>query len=117
VTETAEKIRSLCRRKFHRRYKVLTQKVGTHRAGFGAWLVEANRRFDMPMRGELPTITTRTYTRASPVRMAWSRFVAVVSNPELQTVVAFSVIGLLLMLNAIFRFPDFGQTFTEFAFP
>jgi hypothetical protein len=49
--------------------------------------------------------------------MAWSRFVAVISNPELQTVVAFSVIGLLLMLNAIFRFPDFGQTFTEFAFP
>jgi hypothetical protein len=71
----------------------------------------------MPMRGELPTITTRIHTRASQFRTVWSRLSAVLFNPELQTIVAFSVIGLLLMLNAIFRFPDFGQTFTEFAFP
>ena len=69
----------------------------------------------MPMRGELPTAATRTYTRATPVRMGWSRFVAVVSNPELQTVVAFSMIGLLVMLNTILRFPDFGQTLAELA--
>jgi hypothetical protein len=71
----------------------------------------------MPMRGELPTITTRTHARASQFKTAWSRLSVVLFNPELQTVVAFSVIGILLMLNAIFRFPDFGQTFTEFAFP
>jgi hypothetical protein len=67
----------------------------------------------MPMRGELPTITARTYTRASPVRTVWSQFVTVISNSELQTVVAFSVIGLLVMLNAILLFPDFGQTVAE----
>jgi hypothetical protein len=76
---------------------------------------EQAEKFEMPMRGELPTVTTRAYTRASPVRMGWSRFVAVVSNPELQTVVAFSMIGLLVMLNTIFRFPDFGQTIAQFA--
>jgi hypothetical protein len=69
----------------------------------------------MPMRGELPTIAARIYTRSSPVRMAWSRFVTVISNSELQTVVGFSVIGLLVMLNAILLFPDFGQTVAELA--
>jgi len=74
------------------------------------------RRIEMPMRGELPTITTaRTYTRSPPVRTVWSGFAAVISNPELQTVVAFSVIGLLVMLNAILLFPDFGQTVAELA--
>ncbi len=67
----------------------------------------------MPMRGELPTIVARTHTRASPVKAGWLRFVAVVSDPELQTVVAFSAIGVLIMLNAILRFPDFGQTFAD----
>jgi hypothetical protein len=68
----------------------------------------------MPMRGELPTIAARTHTRASPVKTGWRRFMAVVSDPELQTIVAFSAIGLLIMLNAILRFPDFGLTFAEY---
>jgi hypothetical protein len=71
----------------------------------------------MPMRGELPTITTRIHTRASQFKTVWSRLAAVLFDPALQTVVAFSMIGLLVMLNVILRFPDFGQTFTEFAFP
>ncbi len=71
----------------------------------------------MPMRGELPTITTRTHARASQFKTAWSQLAAVLFNSELQTVVAFSLIGLLVMLNAMLCFPDFGQTFTEFAFP
>jgi hypothetical protein len=68
----------------------------------------------MPMRGELPTIASRTHARASPVKTGWWRFVAIVSDPELQTIVAFSAIGVLIMLNAILRFPDFGLTFAEF---
>jgi hypothetical protein len=76
---------------------------------------EQAEKFEMPMRGELPTVTTRTYTRASPVRMGWSRFVAVISNPELHTVVAFSLIGALVMLNGMLLFPDFGLTFAELA--
>jgi len=69
----------------------------------------------MPMRGELPTIKARSHTRASPVATGWSRLVAVICDPQLQTIVAFSTIGLLVMLNAALRFPEFGQTFAEFA--
>jgi hypothetical protein len=69
----------------------------------------------MPMRSELPAVTKRTYTRASPVRIGWSRFVAVISDPDLQAVVALSMIGLLVVLNAILRFPDFGQMSAELA--
>jgi hypothetical protein len=69
----------------------------------------------MPMRGELPTVTTRTSTRASPVRAGWSRFVAVISDPELHTIVTFSLIGVLVMLNGMLLFPDFGLTFAELA--
>jgi len=62
----------------------------------------------MPMRGELPTRAARTYLPPSPVRTAWSRFVMVVLDPELQTVVAFCMIGILVTLNMALRFPDFG---------
>jgi len=67
----------------------------------------------MPMRGELPTIAARTRMRASPVRMGWLRFVAVVSDPELQTIVALSMIGVLVMINAMLLFPDFGQVYVD----
>jgi hypothetical protein len=69
----------------------------------------------MPMRGELPTITAPTHTRASSVRTGWLRFVAVVSDPGLQTIVALSMIGILVTLNAIFLFPDFGQVYADFS--
>jgi hypothetical protein len=70
---------------------------------------------DMPMRGELPTIRARTHAQASPVATGWSWFVAVISDPELHTIVAFSMIGILVMLNVALRFPEFGQTFAELA--
>ena len=86
-----------------------------YRAGLDAWLAEAKRRTDMPMRGELPTIAARTYTRASPVKTGWLRFVVAVSNSELHAVVAFSAIGVLLMLYFALLFPDFGQTYSDLA--
>jgi len=82
--------------------------------GWLGWREQAEK-FEMPMRGELPTITTRTSTRASPVRAGWPRFVAVISDPELHTIVAFSLIGVLVMLNGMLLFPDFGLTFGELA--
>jgi hypothetical protein len=86
-----------------------------HRARPGERLAEAKRRIGVPMRGELPTVTARTYSRALPAKTGWSRFVAVVSNPELHTIIAFSVIGVLLMLNFALLFPDFGQIYSEAA--
>jgi hypothetical protein len=45
--------------------------------------------------------------------MGWSRFVAIVSDPELQTIVALSMIGVLVMFNAMLLFPDFGQVYAD----
>jgi hypothetical protein len=67
----------------------------------------------MPMRGELPTISARTNGPPSPVRTAWRRFVTAASDPELQTIVAFCTIGILVTLNIALRFPDFGGLVAE----
>ena len=63
----------------------------------------------MPMRGELPTVTTRSYVRASTVKTAWAGLLATVCDPDLHCVVIFCAIGLLATINVMLRFPDFGQ--------
>ena len=78
-----------------------------YRAGLDAWLAEAKRRTDMPMRGELPTRVARNFA-PSPVRTAWSSVVTAVSDPELHTVIALCVIGILVTLNVALLFPDYG---------
>jgi hypothetical protein len=67
----------------------------------------------MPMRGELPTRAARSYVRPSPVSTGWFRFVTAVLNPELQTGVAFCMIGILLTLIMALLFPDFGALIAE----
>lgn len=63
----------------------------------------------MPMRGELPPVSTRAYTqRPSVLAKLWPRIVAVLGNGDLQAVVLFCAIGLLLTFNLVTRFPDFG---------
>jgi len=62
----------------------------------------------MPMRGELPTAAARAQVRPSSVSAVWSRFVTAVSDPELQTIIAFCMIGILVTLNVALRYPDFG---------
>ena len=42
------------------------------------------------------------------------RILIAVTNPDLQTVVAFSLIGLLLTLNVLFRFPDLGAIIAQY---
>lgn len=42
---------------------------------------------------------------------SWRR---VVADPALQAVVAFSLIGLLLALNLMFRFPDIGAVIAQY---
>jgi hypothetical protein len=44
----------------------------------------------------------------------WSRLVMVISTPELDAVIAFCLIGLLLTLNLILRFPDFGAVIEQY---
>jgi len=52
----------------------------------------------------------RTHTTES-VR---SRVATVIANPNLLAIAAISLIGLLLSLNLIFRFPDFGAVIEQF---
>jgi hypothetical protein len=67
----------------------------------------------MPMRGELPTRATRTTAAQSPFRTACSGLVTAVLDPELQTIIAICIIGILATLDMALRFPDFGGLIAE----
>ena len=67
----------------------------------------------MPMRGELPTRAARAYVPPSAVKTAWYRFVTAVSDPELQTIIALCMIGILATLDMALRFPEFGGLISE----
>ena len=69
----------------------------------------------MPMRSELPAVTVRTCDPEPVAEPLWSSVVAVVSDHDLQAVATFAVIGLLLTMNVVVRFPDFGQAFAALA--
>jgi hypothetical protein len=63
----------------------------------------------MPMRGELPVVAARAYPLPSTTAAVWSYVLAIVTNPDLQCVVAFCTIGILVTVNVIARFPDLGE--------
>jgi hypothetical protein len=46
-----------------------------------------------------------------PPERAWSELI---TDPDLKAVVAFSLIGLLVALNLMFRFPDFGALIAQY---
>ena len=64
----------------------------------------------MPMRGELGTVALRPSIRAAAAESVWPRFLAVISDRELQCVVAFCAIGLLLTIDLILMSPGYGET-------
>src|SRR5580700_531177 len=65
----------------------------------------------MPMRGELPIATARACIRQSAAESFWSSCFAIISNRDLHFVVGFCLVGFLLTINVVLRFPDFGETF------
>lgn len=68
----------------------------------------------MPMRGELQPISTRDYAeQSSSSDNAWSRIAAIVFKSDLQAVAIFCAIGLLLTINVMVYFPDFGLQLAE----
>jgi hypothetical protein len=69
----------------------------------------------MPMKGKLPAVAARIDARAPKVQSAWLRFLAVISNQDLQFVVGFCAAGILLTLDAILQFPDFGASLAALA--
>jgi hypothetical protein len=60
------------------------------------------------MRGELPTVVARTYDYESAVRYRRRHGVERDIYRDLQSVVAFCAIGLLLTINMVLWFPEFG---------
>jgi hypothetical protein len=69
----------------------------------------------MPMRGELPTATAQTYDREAVTETFWSSALTIVLGRDLQAVTGVALIGLLLTINVVLRYPDFGQAFAELA--
>jgi hypothetical protein len=51
---------------------------------------------------------------ARPTSGAWSRFKELAARGDFQLVLAFSLIGLLITLNLIFRFPEFGAVIAQY---
>ena len=55
-----------------------------------------------------------TNRQAEKTETEWSRLVTAIANPDLHAVVAFCLIGFLLALNLILRFPDFGAVIEQY---
>jgi hypothetical protein len=49
-----------------------------------------------------------------PANESWQRLYAMVTNPDLQMIVAFCLIGLLLTLSIMLRFPDLGAIIEQY---
>jgi len=45
---------------------------------------------------------------------SWHRLVSAITDPDLQAIVAFCLIGLLLMLNLMLLFPDLGALIAQY---
>jgi hypothetical protein len=65
------------------------------------------------MRDELPIATAPACIRQSVAESFWSNCFAIISNRDLHFVVGFCLAGLLLTINVVLRFPEFGQIFAE----
>jgi uncharacterized membrane protein YdfJ with MMPL/SSD domain len=52
--------------------------------------------------------------RTQGTETEWSRFVTAIANPDLHAVVALCLIGFLLALNLILRFPELGAVIEQY---
>ncbi|MGA8322303.1 MAG: hypothetical protein WBE48_04140 [Xanthobacteraceae bacterium] len=68
----------------------------------------------LPEARHSPPPTKSTSRPASVVKAAWHRAVAAIMTPDLSAVVAFCLIGFLLTLNLILRFPDLSAVIEQY---
>jgi hypothetical protein len=52
--------------------------------------------------------------RTQGAETEWSRLFTAIANPDLHAIVSFCLIGLLLAINLILRFPDFGAVIEQY---
>jgi hypothetical protein len=67
-----------------------------------------------PIIHELQPISKPAGRQLKATKSQWARVVATITNPNLLAVVAICTIGLLLTLNFILRFPDFGAVIEQY---
>jgi hypothetical protein len=60
--------------------------------------------------------TPRQQVISQPVTStsSWSRFKELATQSDFQLVLAFSLIGLLVALNLMFRFPEYGAIIAQY---
>jgi hypothetical protein len=63
---------------------------------------------------ERPTIHQPQVIADHPTAGSWSRFKELAARTDFQLVVAFSLIGLLITLNLVTRFPEFGAVIAQY---
>jgi uncharacterized membrane protein YdfJ with MMPL/SSD domain len=62
----------------------------------------------------LQLLINPTNRQAKKTGIEWTRLVTAIANPDLHAVVAFCLIGILLALNLILRFPDLGAIIEQY---
>jgi hypothetical protein len=67
-----------------------------------------------PKARKLQEIANAKSKYVHPAEEPWQRILIAVTNPYFQVVVAFSLIGLLLTLNVMFRYPDLGALIAQY---
>ena len=67
-----------------------------------------------PVIRKLQTLEKSKSRNVNEAPSQWPKFLAIFSNPDLPMVVAFCLLGLLLALSLILRFPDFGAVIEQY---
>jgi len=68
----------------------------------------------LPVRREPQSLIKPAPRRINRTESAWGRTVATLTEPDFITVASFCAIGLLITLNLILRFPDFGAIIQQY---
>jgi hypothetical protein len=56
----------------------------------------------------------KTHVEIHGETTVWHRIIAAITNPDFQAVLAFCLIGFLLALNLMMRFPDLGAVIEQY---
>ena len=67
-----------------------------------------------PVIRKLQTLEKSKGHHADEAQSQWPEFLAIFSNTDLPMVVAFCLLGLLITLSVIQRFPDFGAVIEQY---
>ncbi len=77
--------------------------------------MEGNARMNKQLRTrKLQVLSKAEIHHVHATDKSWRRLYTTVTDPDLQMIVAFCLIGLLLTLNVMLRFPDVGAIIEQY---